>query len=67
MFILSVTKDCIEAKCDYVTLYIKSVDHWNSFVDELGTIGCMCSSSLDFPEEYTDNKEIIELCDLIRS
>jgi hypothetical protein len=27
----------------------------------------LCSSSLDFPEEYTSNKEIIELCDDIRN
>ena len=26
----------------------------------------LCSSSLDFPEEYTDKKEVIELCRKIR-
>jgi hypothetical protein len=26
-----------------------------------------CSSSIDFPEEYTDDQELIELCYRIRS
>jgi hypothetical protein len=26
----------------------------------------MCSSSLDFPEEYTDNPAVIEMCRIIR-
>ncbi len=26
----------------------------------------MCSSSMDFPDEYTDNADIIALCDAIR-
>lgn len=26
----------------------------------------MCSSTLDFPDEYTESKEVIDLCDLIR-
>lgn len=28
---------------------------------------CVCSSSMDWPEDYTDNKEIIDLCHAIRS
>ena len=27
----------------------------------------LCSSSLDFPDEYTKNKSVIKLCDWIRS
>lgn len=26
----------------------------------------MCSSSLDFPEEYTEDQSVIDLCDIIR-
>lgn len=27
----------------------------------------LCASSMDFPEEYTDRKEVVALCDAIRS
>ena len=28
---------------------------------------CLCSSSMDFPEEETDRRDIVELCNKIRS
>lgn len=39
----------------------------DDFVIEYGIDSFMCSSSVDFPEEYTENKEVIELCGLIRN
>jgi len=35
------------------------------FEDE--NVFALCSSSLDHPEEYTEDKEVISLCKLIRS
>jgi len=55
---------------DYV---IKSRKDWLEVVEYIHSIpehtpqSFQCSSSIDFPEEYTDDKELIELCYDIRS
>lgn len=55
---------------DYI---ITSVKDWQDMVETIHSIpdhtpqSFQCSSSIDFPEEYTDDKELIELCYDIRS
>ncbi len=50
---------------------ITSVQDLQDLVDRLADetgreITVMCSSSLDFPEEYTEDQELINLCHQIR-
>jgi len=57
---------------DYV---ITSIDDWEAAVADIkshpnyteGSTSFMCSSSIDFPDEYTNNQELIDLCFAIRS
>lgn len=54
---------------------ITSIDDWEAAVADIktdpnyteGSTSFMCSSSIDFPEESTDNQELIDLCYAIRS
>ena len=41
-----------------------SVQHWKDEAPRIGN--AQCSSSLDWPEDVTDNPDLIELADLIR-
>jgi hypothetical protein len=38
----------------------------SQFVELLGDHDCMCSSSVDHPEDFTRDPEVIKLCKLIR-
>jgi hypothetical protein len=55
---------------DYV---INSKKDWADAVEDIRSDpdhelqSFQCSSSVDFPEEYTDNQDLIELCYAIRS
>lgn len=54
---------------------ITSLDDWEAVVADIktdpnyteGSTSFMCSSSIDFPEESTDNQELIDLCYAIRN
>ena len=52
---------------------ISNLDEWYAARDEivenpLFKVDCslMCSSSIDFPEEYTDDPDLIAICDAVR-
>lgn len=49
---------------------IHTLDQWNEFLDYVEENNLpktlTCSSSLDFPKEYTKNPTVIHLCDLLR-
>lgn len=55
---------------DYV---ITSISDWKAAVEDIQSQpnytpqSFMCSSSVDFPEEYTDNEELIAICDAVRN
>ena len=36
-------------------------------VQSAGELDILCSSSLDFPEEFTNDQQVIQLCNAIRS
>jgi len=52
---------------DYI---ISSIDDWKAAVADIkskptyvkGATNFMCSSSIDFPKEYTDDEDLINLC-----
>jgi len=54
---------------------IASISDWEAAVADLkthpnyteGNTSFMCSSSIDFPEDETDNQELIDLCYAIRN
>lgn len=46
---------------------IRNRDELVAWCQEWGVDNFMCSSSLDFPDEYTKSKKIIDLCDFIRN
>jgi len=52
---------------------INSIKDWEEAVKDIQAhpdyvkSSFMCSSSIDFPEESTDNQELIDLCYAIRS
>lgn len=48
---------------------ISSKKDFNKLIDsgEIEGVDFICSSSVDFPEESTDNKEVIEICKFLRS
>ena len=52
------------------TFKINTLEQWDEFLDYMEKNELpkklVCSSSLDFPEEYTKNPTVIRLCDLIR-
>lgn len=52
---------------DYHRVRIVSKDDLDNFVVEYGVDSFMCSSTMDFPEEYTKREDIIELARQIRS
>lgn len=54
----------IESLHDYTCLILRETERLKCEVDDL-TI--MCSSAMDFPDEYTDDKKVIELAHIIRS
>ncbi len=47
-----------------VPLY--TIADYRKMIREYDLYMVQCSSSLDFPEEYTDNENTINLCDQIR-
>lgn len=55
---------------DYV---ITGFDDWDAAVADIQSQpnytpeSFMCSSSIDFPEEYTDNEELLAICDAVRN
>lgn len=55
---------------DYV---IASLDDWEAAVADIQShpdyepTSFMCSSSIDFPEEYTDNKDLLAICNAVRN
>lgn len=55
---------------DYV---ITGLDDWVAAVTDIQAqpdyepASFMCSSSIDFPEEYTDNEELLAICDAVRN
>lgn len=69
---LTVEKDGIHArlmgdKSDKTKAVVKTWEELVAWCQEHGVDNFMCSSSLDFPEEYTKSKKIIALCDKIRN
>lgn len=46
---------------------VNNFDDFIAFLVECGLSSILCSSSMDFPEEYTDDPKIIALCEKIRS
>ena len=49
------------------TREIPDLDALRALLDECGETHVACSSSLDFPEEYTDDPAVVALCNAIRS
>ena len=53
---------------------IANLDEWYSARDEIVAhehfpehADLLCSSSIDFPEEYTDDEDLIAICDAVRN
>lgn len=64
---LTIINDKVTMKADNdIEVVVSSVDHLEHLMDLLGG-GCMTSSSIDFPEDSTDNQQTIALCRAIRS
>ncbi len=53
---------------------ITTLEEWNATVldiimsnPDFERQSFICSSSIDFPEEYTDNPDLIAICDRVRN
>ena len=52
---------------------ITSLDDWDAAVKDIvlnpdyTPQSFICSSSIDFPEEYTDNQDLITICESVRN
>ncbi len=52
---------------------ITSLEDWHAAVADIKAnpdytpTSFMCSSSIDFPEEYTDNEDLLAICDAVRN
>jgi len=71
MNLLSVSKAGLEFTENWApdkepTAVFQNIDEFNAF-DFSNIDGVMCSSSVDFPEEDTNDKNVIALCHALRS
>lgn len=70
-YFLNVTSKGLELSKDYKhVMYVQSLADLQEFKtreeEREGPIKIMCSSSLDFPKDYTNDKEVINLAREIR-
>jgi len=67
---LNMTADAITAKIRYEGRdrieQITTREQLDAFVTKYKIVDFWCSSSLDFPHEYTENAELINLANVIR-
>jgi hypothetical protein len=52
-----------------LVLDVRTGDETHKIVDlrQLDGVGCACSSSVDFPEEFTKDRDVIEMCRRLRA
>lgn len=64
---LSCESDHIRADVDgRVDAELRTQEQFDYYVKRYPNVSFYCSSTIDFPHEYTESKEIIALCDYIR-
>lgn len=67
MIFLTCESDCIKAKIGArVDAELRTEEEVDYYFRRYPNVPIYCSSSLDFPEEYTDLDTIKSLCDYIR-
>lgn len=70
-FYMTVQNDAIEVsdifgEDDRVLYRITTTEQYNDFIKFRRPDSIMCSSSLDFPEDYTKDRGVIALCRALR-
>lgn len=66
MIYASCEEDCVELRLpDASKVFVETFDELLDIMNEWNQTHLLMSSSIDFPDEYTDNKDIIALCNRI--
>lgn len=67
MFFITVKNDAVQVELDDAVVgRFTKVEDFEEFVNnEGGEVSFYVSSSVHFPEEYTDDPEVIHICEMI--
>ena len=66
MYFAKCQESYVDISSETQTWTIRNREELYAMGEAVGQVSLMCSSSLDWPEDVTDNLDVIDVCNLIR-